>query len=342
MLYNNSFISLIFPVSEGRRVEQLVDRLKAIAEPTRLRIVELCAEGELAVSELTHILGQSQPRVSRHLKVLTDAGIIAPMREGNWTFYRLERDAANVAVPILTHLNRDDPVVVGDRQRLDAVRRRRREDADAYFSNHAPEWDAIRGMHVDASQVEQCLLNLVPKGGYRVHLDIGTGTGRILTVLAKRVTESIGVDNSHAMLTIARDRTGRAGLSAVSLRLADMYALPLPDASVDLVTIHLVLHYADAPEQVVAEAARVLRPGGRLILVDFAPHKNEELRQKHAHRRLGFSEDEVRKWLAASDLEWRRAEALPGEALTVMLWSADRVADDQSIPQIRAAGSPWI
>lgn len=323
-------------------MQHLVDRLKAIAEPTRLRIVELCAEGELAVSELTHILGQSQPRVSRHLKVLSDAGIIVPMREGNWTFYRLERDALNIAVPVLSHLNRDDPVIAGDRQRLEAVRRRRREAADTYFSNHAPEWDAIRGMHVDAGQVEQCLLNLVPKGAYKVHLDIGTGTGRILTVLAKRVTESIGVDNSRAMLTIARDQASRAGNTGVSLRLADMYALPLPDQSVDLVTIHLVLHYSDAPEQVVAEAARVLRPGGRLILVDFAPHRNEELRQKHAHRRLGFSEEEVRKWLSASGLEWRRAESLPGDVLTVAIWSADKIARNQSNPQLRTAGSPWI
>ena len=323
-------------------MQQLVDRLKAIAEPTRLRIVELCAEGELAVSELTHILGQSQPRVSRHLKVLTDANIIVPMREGNWTFYRLEREASNIAVPLLTHLNRDDPVIAGDRQRLEAVRRKRRQAADTYFSNHAPDWDAIRGMHVDASQVEQGLLALVPKGAFKVHLDIGTGTGRILTVLGKRVAESIGVDNSRAMLTIARDQTSRAGHTGVSLRLADMYALPLPDRSIDLVTIHLVLHYSDAPEQVVAEAARVLRPGGRLILVDFAPHQNEDLRQKHAHRRLGFSEDEVRKWLKASDLEWRKAEALPGDILTVVLWSADKIADDQSIPQPRIAGSPWI
>ena len=323
-------------------MQQLVDRLKAIAEPTRLRIVELCAEGELAVSELTHILGQSQPRVSRHLKVLTDANIIVPMREGNWTFYRLEREASNIAVPLLTHLNRDDPVIAGDRQRLEAVRRKRRQAADTYFSNHAPDWDAIRGMHVDASQVEQGLLNLVPKGAFKVHLDIGTGTGRILTVLGKRIAESIGVDNSRAMLTIARDQASRAGHTGVSLRLADMYALPLPDRSIDLVTIHLVLHYSDAPEQVVAEAARVLRPGGRLILVDFAPHQNEDLRQKHAHRRLGFSEDEVRKWLKASDLEWRKAEALPGDILTVVLWSADKIADDQSIPQPRIAGSPWI
>lgn len=327
-------------------MQDLIDRIKAVAEPTRLRIVELCAQGELAVSELTDILGQSQPRVSRHLKVLSDAGIIAPMREGNWTFYRLERDPPDIAGPILNLVNRDDPIFAEDQRRLKDVRHRRRTEAEAYFSNHAAGWDAIREMHVDSGPIERQLLAQVPKGAYRTHLDIGTGTGRILTVLAKRVDRSIGVDNSRAMLAIARDRTARAGLNSASLRLADMYDLPLADQSADLVTVHMVLHYADTPEQVVAEAARVLRPGGRLIIVDFAPHKNEDLRRIHAHRRLGFADDEVRQWLDVSGLEWRRAEGLPGRALTVMLWSADRSTDKatEPLPWVAGspAGSPWI
>jgi ArsR family transcriptional regulator len=323
-------------------VQDLIDRIKAVAEPTRLRIVELCAQGELAVSELTDILGQSQPRVSRHLKVLSDAGIIAPMREGNWTFYRLERDPPDIAGPILSLLNRDDPIIAEDKRRLKNVRHRRRTEAEAYFSNHAAGWDAIREMHVDSGPIERQLLAQVPKGAYNVHLDIGTGTGRILNVLSKRVSRSIGVDNSRAMLAIARDQTARAGLNSASLRLADMYALPLADQSADLVTVHLVLHYADTPERAVAEAARVLRPGGRMIIVDFAPHKNEELRRAHAHRRLGFADDEVRQWLDASGLAWRRAEALPGKALTVMVWSADKAVDEATEPLPRIAGSPWI
>lgn len=323
-------------------MQQLVERIKAIAEPTRLRIVELCAQGELAVSELTQILDQSQPRVSRHLKVLSDARIIVPMREGNWTFYRLERESPDLASPILSLLNQNDPIIIDDRQRLQAVRRRRREEAEAYFSAHAADWDAIRALHVDAAPIERQLISLAPKGAFDVHLDIGTGTGHILTVMANQVGHSIGIDNSRSMLTVARDRVARAGLTSASLRLADMYSLPLPDQSVDLVTIHMVLHYADAPERVVAEAARVMRPGGRLIVVDFAPHTNEALRQRHAHRRLGFSESEVRQWLRACDLEWRRVEALPGKALTVMIWSADKCADEATVPLTRIAGSPWL
>ncbi len=323
-------------------MQQLVDRIKAIAEPTRLRIVELCAQGELAVSELTHILDQSQPRVSRHLKVLSDAGIIVPMREGNWTFYRLERGPPDIAGPILNLLDLNDPIVIGDRERLKAVRRRRREEAEAYFSAHAADWDAIRALHVDAPPIERQLVSLAAKGVFDVHLDIGTGTGHIMTVLANQVGHSIGIDNSRSMLTIARDRVARASLINASLRLADMYSLPLPDQSVDLVTIHMVLHYADAPERVVAEAARVMRPGGRLIIVDFAPHTNEALRQRHAHRRLGFPESEVRQWLISCGLEWWRADALPGEALTVMIWSADKSADEVAAPLTRIAGSPWL
>ena len=323
-------------------MQTLVDRLRAIAEPTRLRIVALCAHGELAVSELTRILDQSQPRVSRHLKVLADAGVLAPMREGNWTFYRLERDPPDTAGAILGMLDPGDPMLADDLARLEAVREQRRTEAETYFSQHAPEWHEIRALHVDAARVERQVLSLAPNDTFDVHLDIGTGTGRILTLLAPRVRQSIGVDNSRAMLAIARDQTTRNGPPGASLRLADMYSLPLADCSIDLVTIHLVLHYADAPEQAVAEAARVLRPGGRLIVVDFAPHANEELRQKFAHRRLGFSEAEVRQWLTAGGLGWRRAEALPGKALTVMVWSADKTVGAAVAPVTRVAGSPWI
>ena len=312
-----------------------------MAEPTRLRILRLCADGELAVSEITQIVGQSQPRVSRHLKILADTGLIEPMREGNWTFYRLERDAGGVVESVLANTDPADDVFQADQEQLDLVREKRRRNAQSYFDVHASHWDEIRALHVDPDQVEQALLAQVPRGEFGVHLDIGTGTGRILTLLAPRVRQSVGIDNSRAMLAIARDAAISAGYRGVSLRLADMYNLPMPAGSVDLVTIHLVLHYADAPERAIAEAARVLRPGGRLIIIDFAPHQIEELRAKHAHRRLGFTEDEVRLWLSDHGLGACRATNLEGGILTVTIWTGDAAEAQRARPR-RATGSPWI
>ena len=321
----------------------LVDSLKAAAEPTRLRILNLCASGELAVSEITQILGQSQPRVSRHLKILADAGLLIPMLEGNWTFYRLERSENPVAAAVLALIPTDDPTLAQDQARLAQVRERRRAEAETYFNAHAQSWDAIRRLYIDASQVEAMLLRQVPDGTFDSLLDVGTGIGEILALLAPRVQQAIVLDISRDMLAVARDRITGAGLSYVSLRLGDMYALPVPDQSMDLVTVHLVLHFADAPERVVAEAARVLRPGGRIIVVDFAQHAREELRTKHAHRRLGFAEGEVRNWFKQCGLQVTRDEVLPGDPLTVMIWTADHpTTDTRALAHRRVATSPWI
>ncbi|MCA8929309.1 MAG: metalloregulator ArsR/SmtB family transcription factor [Alphaproteobacteria bacterium] len=324
-------------------MQSLIESLKAIAEPTRLRIVSLCASGELAVSEIAQILGQSQPRVSRHLKILADVGLLTPMREGNWSFYRLERIDNPLAAAVLELIPADDPVIVLDQARLSDVRRRRQAEADAYFGTHAESWDAIRQLHIDAAEVDRQVLAQVPAGVFETLLDIGTGTGEVLRLLAPRVQYAIGLDISREMLAVARDRVARADLQHVSLRLGDMYALPLADASVDLVVVHLVLHFADTPERAVAEAARVLRPGGRLIVVDFARHSVEDLRSRHAHRRLGFDDEEVRTWFDGCGLKLVREEALPGDPLTVRLWTADHtVAGESLINRARIAGSPWL
>ena len=312
-------------------MQRLIDSLKAVAEPTRL-----------AVSEISQILDQSQPRVSRHLKVLADVGLLTPMREGNWTFYRLKRTGQSLTAAILDLIPAGDPVLVQDRSRLADVRQRRQAEAEAYFDAHAQSWDAIRRLHIDAAEVERHLLRQVPNGAYGRLLDIGTGTGEVLSLLAPRVGEAIGIDISRDMLAIARDRVHRANMHHVSLRLGNMYALPIADASVDLVTVHLVMHFADAPEQAVAEAARVLRPGGRVIVVDFAQHGIEELRTGHAHRRLGFTDREVRAWFDRCGLRLVRGEALPGDPLTVMIWTADHADAATQPPPARVAGSPWI
>jgi ArsR family transcriptional regulator len=299
--------------------------LRAAAEPTRLRLLALCAQGELTVTELTQILGQSQPRVSRHLKLMVEAGLLDRFREGTWAFYRLAQgEAAGLAHKLIEMMPEGDATLALDRERLKAIKEARAEEASAYFRKNAAQWDKIGKLYVHESEVEKSLLGLLPARGVRDMVDIGTGTGRMLEVLGPKVGQAIGVDLSRDMLGIARANLEAAGLRNCQVRHGDMYMLPLASQSVDLATIHQVLHYADDPASVIAEAARVLRPGGRLVLVDFAPHELEFLRTEHAHRRLGFSDAEVQGWLLAAGLVPQAPVRLPGDPLTVVLWTADR------------------
>ena len=304
----------------------LLAALRAVAEPTRLRLLVLCARGELTVSELAQILGQSQPRVSRHLKLLCEAGLLDRFREGSWVFYRISSDG--VASTLAGHLvaacdERAAPLVL-DLQRLAAIKRQRAERAAAYFRENAPHWDRIRSLYIDEREVEAALVAIVAAAAPRDLLDIGTGTGRMIEVLGPRVGQALGIDQSREMLAVARVNLERAGAANGMVRLGDMYQLPLPDASFDAVVIHQVLHYADRPGAAIAEAARMLRPGGLLIIVDFAPHLLEFLRDEQAHRRLGFADIEVEEWCREAGLDPAPARHLSGDPLTVVIWAAYR------------------
>jgi ubiquinone/menaquinone biosynthesis C-methylase UbiE len=307
-------------------MEQLLTALRAVAETTRLRLVLLCARGELTVSELTQILGQSQPRVSRHLKLLCEAGLLDRFREGSWVFYRLSQagPAAALARQLVAACGDDDSTVVLDLQRLAAIKRQRADLAAEYFRQNAARWHRIRSFYIDEREVEAALAELVDRAAPRDLLDIGTGTGRMIEILAPRVEVVLGIDQSREMLAVARVNLERAALDNARVRFGDMYQLDLPDASFDAVVIHQVLHYADRPAAVIAEAARVLRPRGVLLLVDFAPHDLEFLRADHAHRRLGFDNREIAEWCRAAGLDTVAARALPGDPLTVVIWSALR------------------
>jgi ubiquinone/menaquinone biosynthesis C-methylase UbiE len=309
-------------------MDELLAALRAAAEPTRLRLLALCAQNELSVSELTDILGQSQPRVSRHLKLLCDAGLLDRFREGSWVFYRLAEPArAGALARLLVDLvPGEDATLALDRERLAAIKRQRQEQAAAYFRANAAQWDRIRSLYVEEREVEAALAKLLPPDGIRDLLDIGTGTGRMLEIFAPRVERALGVDLSREMLAVARVNLERANLRNCSIRQADMYQLPFAGASFDAVLIHQVLHYAERPADVIAEAARVLRPEGRLVIVDFAPHHLEFLRDEHAHRRLGFADTEVTAWCRAAGLEPEAARLLPGSPLTVSLWPSRRGA----------------
>ena len=307
-------------------MEAVLTGLRAAAEPTRLRLLALLAQGDLTVSEITHILGQSQPRVSRHLKLMCDAGLLDRFPEGAWVFYRLAgRGAgADLARALLALLPDDDASLALDRQRLDAVRATRGEKAAAYFSDNASRWDEIRSLHVDEGVVEAALVAALSGRPLRDLVDLGTGTGRVLELLGPKVESAIGIDLSREMLSVARANLDQAGLRHCMVRQGDITQLPLAPASADAVTIHQVLHYAAEPAAVVAEAARLLRPGGLLVAVDFAPHALEALRESHAHRRLGFADAEVAGWFAAAGLIPDGAHHLPGKPLTVVLWRAKK------------------
>ena len=295
-----------------------LEALRAAAEPTRLRLLGILARCELTVTEITQVLGQSQPRVSRHLRLLCDAGLLDRVPEGSWVFYRLADN--RIASTFVEMLGNDDPTLADDRARLATVQRARQDVADSYFEQHAHEWNDIRSLHVPEENVERALQTLLGDQPVGDLLDIGTGTGRILSLLAPRASRAVGIDRSHEMLAVARAALAGAEYRHVQLRHGDMYHLALPARSVDLVVLHQVLHFADDPVAVLHEVVRVLRPGGRLLLVDFAPHAEESLRDQHAHRRLGFSSDDIAHWSDAAGLRAREAVRLNGTPLTVVIW----------------------
>ncbi len=307
-------------------MDQLLSGLRAVGEPTRLRLVALCAHGELSVSELTQILGQSQPRVSRHLKLLVEAGLLERFREGAAVYYRLadRTDQAYLARTVVDLLPDDDSELNRDLQRLDQVKQKRADLARAYFSENAARWSEIRALHVPEVQLEKEFVKIVGNQPVADFLDIGTGTGRILELLAARVDRGMGIDVSAEMLTVARTNLESANLRNVHVRQGDMYNMPVDDQSVDLATLHLVLHYSDDPLQVIEEAARVLRPNGRLVIVDFLTHNEEQLRIEHRHHRLGFDDDEITDWLTQSGLQADTPVGLQGDPLTVKIWPAVR------------------
>jgi len=301
----------------------VADLFQALADPSRLRIVALLRSMELSVGELAQVLCQSQPRVSRHVKILADSGLIDRHKEGSWVFLALtggERSAALVGLFDQCLDDESRAVLDDDAVRLAAVRADRAEAAARYFAVHAEAWDSIRSLHVPESAVERAIEAAMGDRPLGTLIDIGTGTGRMIELLGPIASQALGVDRSSEMLRLARVKLDKAGIADASLRQADMYALPLAASSADSVIIHQVLHYAQAPAAAIAEAARVLRPGGRLLVVDFAAHDREDLRIADAHVRLGFTDEAIAGWFAAAGLEPDLVEHLPGGELTVTLW----------------------
>jgi ArsR family transcriptional regulator len=306
-----------------------VGALKALAEPTRLRIIALLAASELNVKDLTRILGQSQPRISRHLKLLAEAGLVERAPEGSWVYFRLtERGrGGEISRLILGALDAADAVLVRDRKRAEDVQGERQVAAQAYFQAHAGEWDRIRALHVAEGEVEAAVGAALGRGPFETLVDLGTGTGRMLELFRDRYRRGIGLDLTPAMLAYARAKLERAGITHAQVRQADIYDLPLADESADAVVMHQVLHFLGDPQRAIREAVRVLAPGGRLLIADFAPHELEFLRERYAHERLGFAGPLVRQWLSDLGLDAIAQRDLPPArhaGLTVSIWVAER------------------
>jgi ubiquinone/menaquinone biosynthesis C-methylase UbiE len=303
----------------------LTATLKAAAEATRLRLLMLIAEAELTVTDLTAILRQSQPRLSRHLRLLAEAGLVQRHREGSWAFFRLGEHggAADIARTLIARLDPNDPMIARDRERLSAVRASRAAAAQNYFRRHAAEWDRIRQLHVADAAVEAAVCAALDGVPIRSLLDLGTGTGRMLELFAGKIERGLGLDLSLDMLALARERLDRPGFKHCSVRHGDIYDLPLPRDSFDAVIIHQVLHFLDDSGRAIREAARVLRPGGRLLVIDFAHHDMEFLRDEHAHRRLGFAAETVTQWIEAAGLDFINQQTLapgPQAKIAVSIW----------------------
>ncbi len=307
-------------------MELLLQGLRAAAEPTRLRLLALCAHAELTVTELTQILGQSQPRVSRHLKLLCEAGLLERHREGTWAYYRLAdtSECAHLARTLVDLVPVCDDALARDLGRLEAIKQARAATAADYFRANADRWDEIRSLYVPEQEVEAALLNAVGDDPINDFLDIGTGTGRILEVFASRINRGTGIDLSHEMLQVARAKLEAAGYRHCQVRHGDMYNLQLPANEFDVLVVHQVLHYAEDPAVVISEAAQTLRPGGKLLVVDFAAHDQEFLRADHQHRWLGFEPEQVGGWCTEAGLKVQALRELVGRSLTVLIWLAVR------------------
>ncbi len=313
-------------------LDKTIDVLRAVGEPTRFRLLALLSKNDLNVTDLIEILGQSQPRISRHLKLLAEAGLLERYQEGAWAYFRAVDDGPGVLIvnDLLARLDANDPQILRDTQRLDAVRGKRAARAEEYFSNNAENWDRLRKMHIDEARVEEAMLEMIGNKPVQAMLDMGTGTGRLLELFYGTYRKAVGVDTSRDMLTVARSTIDRASLSHTQVRQGDITMLPTSTNSFDLVTIHQVLHYLDDPFEAVSEAAGALVPGGRLLIVDFAPHTRDDVRCEQAHIRLGFSHEQMSGWIEDAGLELIETRDLAPadcsqpseELLTVTLWLA--------------------
>src|SRR5512133_3174193 len=300
----------------------MLDTLKALADPCRLRLTAVLLAGEFTVQELTRILEMGQSRISRHLKILCEAGVLAVKHQGTWSYYRAGEDSNFFSAmrPVFERELEKLPERSRDLAAVAEVLEGRRRRSQEFFDRHARQWDDLARTLLPVPAYRQRLLDQVPEGA--TLLEIGVGTGGLLTELAARARQVIGVDHSPAMLEEARRRLTAAGIGGIDLRLGEMSHLPLPDAAVECVVANMVLHHAAEPVAVLREVRRVLKTGGVLLLADLARHEREAAREQLADQWLGFEEPELISWLKAAgftETAIQRITAAPGQESVLLV-----------------------
>jgi len=281
----------------------IFDRLAALADTTRSRLLLVLERHELTVTELCAVLVLPHSTVSRHLRLLADEGWIAARPDGTSRYYRMVGDRLDPSARRLWHLVREQASALAaaeqDARRVEAVLAQRRSTSQAFFSTAAGDWDRLRTELFGArADLVGMLALLDPEW---VIGDLGCGTGALSAALAPFVGGVVAVDESPAMLEAARRRLG--GIGNVEVRTGRLEALPIDDARLDVALLFLVLHHLPEPERALAEAARVLRPGGRLLVVDMMPHDREEYRQEMGHVWLGIAAARIAEWIGAAGLD---------------------------------------
>lgn len=310
-------------------MRHLLTALRAAAEITRLRILSVLRDSELTVSELVQILDQSQPRVSRHLKLLCESGLLQRYQEGARVYHRIADSGENsrIARGILDMIDNNENAFHEIQLRLKNIKQKNAALAADYFDKNAGDWDSIRNLAIPDTYIERKLIECLNISKPELFLDLGTGTGRMLEIFSPHIVKGIGIDLSWEMLQVARSNLDSTGVKNCTVRQSDINELKISDNSVDVISIHQVLHYLERPDQVISESSRVLKSGGQLIIVDFLPHDLEFLRENHAHRRLGISHNAIQLWAEKCDLKLTSMDQLgankPNQKnqLTVGLWT---------------------
>ncbi len=306
-------------------MDRIATALKVLGHSERLRILALLSRGELTVSELVQILKLSQPRITQYINALEGAGIIERLKEGSWVFSRIKRSNQEITALVATTLAilpEHDAILAADAKRLEQVRVERAKAAEAFFANVANDRGQLGDEYLPQSDIEKRMRAMIGDKTYDYMVDLGTGTGRVLEVFSDCIKRGSGIDNNTDMLKVARSNLARNQHSHISVRQGDLHATPLEVSVADLVTLHQVLHYLEDPEEAITEAARIMMPGGLLLVVDFEPHLFDEFRERYAHRRLGFSDIDITQWFAQAGIETVKSEHVetPEGKPNVKIW----------------------